>query len=95
MRMNRLLRNKVVLLGGVLLILLVLKLLMEGLNPEKLIASVVIPIPFVYWWVIPYLLDENMEMPSWGFSLEADGDRFLRLVFFLLGFSIYFMCMLI
>lgn len=76
-------------------IIIAAKLFMEGLYAERLIASIIVSIPFTYWWVIPFLNGEDMQMPSWGFSLEARKNKFLRFVFFTFGASIYLICVFV
>ena len=73
-------------------VLFLIKLFLVGFEVEKLIASSFIPIPFLYWWVIPYLLKADIEMPSWSFSLKVGKNDFTRFLFFILGISISIGC---
>ena len=84
--------NRFSLLGLLVVILVLSRLLMGDSDTDRLVASVVVAMPFTYWWVIPYLNGSDMEMPTWGFSLEAKKNKSLRLALFVFGMFIYLAC---
>jgi hypothetical protein len=87
-------RNKYLLLIAMLLILLVTRIALVGYDLEESFVPLIVAAPFVYWWITPYLLAQDIEMPSWGFTLKADSNKLSRLALFVLGISIYLACII-
>lgn len=84
--------KKWLLLILVLIIVLFYRLLTGKLISEPTIIGVVIFSPFLYWWVVPYLIGEDMIIPTAATSLKAGESRYLRLAFFLMGITLIIVC---
>lgn len=86
-------KAKLGLLALLTIILMLVRFYTKGFEIGVFVAAVIGPLPFLYWWTIPYILRTSMELPSWGFALEAGKDDVLRFLLFLLGIAIYLVCM--
>ena len=74
---------------------MVLRGIFRDFFSEKTIASLVVSIPPLYWWVVPYLLSEEMVMPTAAFSLKPGEHRMFRALFFFLGLIIFVLAALL
>jgi hypothetical protein len=77
--------KKWVLLIAIFLLFLAYRLLVGKLFSENTIMGIVIFAPFLYWWIVPYLVGTDMVIPTTASSLKAGELPFLRLVFFVMG----------
>lgn len=93
MRFNLFIRNRYFLIFVLLSNVVMVRLLRGSVDFDQLVASVLVAIPFTYWWVIPYLVGDDISMPSWGFSLKSGESKFTRLVLFVLGSFVYLACL--
>ena len=73
-----------------LLVIFVLsKVLSEQCNPSYLIVAFALNISSIFWFIAPYLLGKNMELPSSVGVLKKGENDFARLLFFILGIIVY------
>ncbi len=84
--------KKWLLLIFIILFFLAYRLLIGKLISEVTIMGMVIFVPTLYWWIVPYLIGADMVIPITASPLKAGESPFLRLVFFVMGIVLIFLC---
>lgn len=73
-----------------LLLIFVLSRFLSGqYDPSYLIVSFALNISSIFWFILPYLLGKDMELPSSVGRLKKGENDIARLLYFILGFIVY------
>ncbi len=72
-----------------ILIFVLSKVLFEQYEPSYLIVASALNISSIFWFIVPYLLGKDMELPSSVGVLKKGENNIARLLFFILGVIVY------
>ena len=72
-----------------LFIFVLSKLLSGQFEPSYLIISSALNTSSVFWFIVPYLLGKDMELPSSVGLLKKGENDIARFFYFILGFTVY------